>query len=79
MDHSIQTSNSWRNKVIMKIAYDAKVCIHAGNCVNNLPAVFKIVNEQLVIDPKGASEAEIRQTVASCPSGALQIADTDMS
>ncbi|SFK59252.1 Uncharacterized Fe-S cluster protein YjdI [Nitrosomonas aestuarii] len=62
----------------MKVAYDAKTCIHAGNCVNSLPAVFKIVNEQFVIDPKRASEAEIRQTVASCPSGALQITDTDM-
>ncbi|GJL76237.1 MAG TPA: (4Fe-4S)-binding protein [Nitrosomonas sp.] len=61
----------------MKVTYDAKTCIHAGNCVNSLPAVFKIINEQFVIDPKGASEAEIRRTVANCPSGALQITDSD--
>jgi uncharacterized Fe-S cluster protein YjdI len=51
------------------------VCIHAGNCVNSLPAVFKVVDGQFVIDLQGASEAAIRQTVASCPSGALQITD----
>lgn len=63
----------------MKVTYDAKTCIHAGNCVNSLPTVFKVVNEQFVIDQKGASENEIRQTVAACPSGALQIADEDTS
>ena len=51
----------------MKVTYDAQVCIHAGNCVKSLPAVF--------IDQQGASEAAIRQTVAACPSGALQITD----
>ncbi|PSJ15960.1 (4Fe-4S)-binding protein [Nitrosomonas supralitoralis] len=61
----------------MKVIYDAATCIHAGNCVNSLPAVFKIVNEQFVIDQKGASETEIRQTVAACPSGALRITDND--
>ena len=57
----------------MKVTYDAKACIHAGNCVNSLPAVFKVVDGQFVIEPQGASEAAIRQTVAACPSGALQI------
>lgn len=63
----------------MKVTYNAETCIHAGNCVNNLPAVFKIVNEQFIIDQEGASETEIRQTVVACPSGALQIADNDIS
>jgi uncharacterized Fe-S cluster protein YjdI len=49
------------------------VCIHAGNCIKSLPAVFKVVDGQFVIDQQGASEAAIRQTVAACPSGALQI------
>ncbi len=61
----------------MKVTYDAKTCIHAGICVNNLPTVFKVVNGQFVIDQEGASETEIRQTVAACPSGALQITDND--
>jgi uncharacterized Fe-S cluster protein YjdI len=59
----------------MKVTYDAQVCIHAGNCVMGLPAVFKVVDGQFVIDQQGASEAAIRQTVATCPSGALQITD----
>lgn len=61
----------------MKVTYDATTCVHAGNCVNSLPTVFKIVNGQFVIDQKGANETEIRQTVASCPSGALRITDND--
>ena len=28
----------------MKVTYDAQVCIHAGNCVKSLPAVFKVVD-----------------------------------
>jgi uncharacterized Fe-S cluster protein YjdI len=59
----------------MKVIYDAQVCIHAGNCVKSLPAVFKVVDGQFVIDQQGASEAAILQTVAACPSGALQITD----
>ena len=57
----------------MKVTYDAQMCIHTGNCVKSLPAVFKVVDGQFVIDQQGASEAAIRQTVAACPSGALQI------
>jgi uncharacterized Fe-S cluster protein YjdI len=59
----------------MKVTYDAQMCIHAGNCVKSLPAVFKVVDGKFVIDQQGASEAAIRQTVAACPSGALQITD----
>jgi uncharacterized Fe-S cluster protein YjdI len=59
----------------MKVTYDAQVCIHAGNCVKSLPAVFKVVDGKFVIDQQGTSEAAIRQTVAACPSGALQITD----
>jgi hypothetical protein len=33
----------------------------------------KVVDGQFVIDQQGASAAAIRQTVAACPSGALQI------
>ena len=57
----------------MQVTYNPNVCIHAGNCVRSLPAVFKVVNGQFVIDQQGASEAAIRQTVVACPSGALQI------
>ena len=57
----------------MEIKWDDKVCIHAGECVKGLPQVFKVENDQFVIDPSGASEAEIREVVARCPSGALKV------
>jgi len=59
----------------MKVTYNPDVCIHAGNCVKSLPAVFKVVDGQFVIDQQGASAAATRQTVAACPSGALQIVE----
>ena len=59
----------------MKVSWDQKVCIHAGECVGGLPTVFKIVDDQFVIDQSGAIEEEIRATVAKCPSGALTIAE----
>jgi uncharacterized Fe-S cluster protein YjdI len=61
----------------MKVTYDAQVCIHAGNCVNSLPTVFKAVDGQFVIDQQGASAAAMRQTVAACPSGALRITEDE--
>lgn len=59
----------------MEIKWNEKTCIHAGECVKGLPQVFKVENDQFVIDPAGASEAEIRQVVTRCPSGALTIED----
>ena len=59
----------------MNVTYDAKVCIHAGECVKGSPAVFKVEDGQFVIDTSAAPEAEIRETVSKCPSGALKIQD----
>ena len=59
----------------MKVKWDANICIHAGECVKNLPNVFKIVNEEFVIDESSASEDDVRRVVGLCPSGALKIED----
>lgn len=59
----------------MKVNWDENTCIHAGECVGNLPSVFKIVDDNFVIDQDGASEQEIRNTVKKCPSGALTISE----
>jgi uncharacterized Fe-S cluster protein YjdI len=59
----------------MQVTYNPKVCIHAANCVKSLPTVFKVIDGRFVIDQQGASEAAIRQTVAACPSGALQVTE----
>jgi uncharacterized Fe-S cluster protein YjdI len=64
-----------REVATMKVNWDQKVCIHAGECVKNSPKVFKVVDEKFVIDQSGGTEQEIRQTVAKCPSGALTIKD----
>ena len=59
----------------MKAKWDDKICIHAGECIKNLPNVFKVVDEKFVIDESGASEDEIKRVVGLCPSGALKIED----
>jgi len=57
----------------LEVTWDQKVCIHSGNCVKTLPSVFKVENGKFVIEPKAASEAEVRKTVGACPSRALRI------
>ena len=56
-----------------RVKYDPKVCIHAGNCVKTLPAVFMVKEKKLVIVQDGAPAPEITKTVAACPSGALSL------
>lgn len=58
-----------------KVTWDAEVCVHAGNCVKGLPAVFKVGSEGLEIHQDAASDDEVRAVVACCPSGALQYED----
>ena len=57
----------------MKVKWDDSVCTHSGNCVKGLPRVFAIEGGQFVIRESAASEEEVRQQVAKCPSGALTI------
>ena len=59
----------------MKVNWNDKICIHAGECVKNLPNVFKIVDKKFVIDKSSASEDEIKRVVGLCPSGALTTED----
>lgn len=60
----------------MKVNWDEKTCVHAGECVKNLPNVFKVEDGKFVIDQSAASDEEIRATVSKCPSGALTISDS---
>ena len=57
----------------MKVTYDKDICTHSANCVKTLPSVFKVNDGKFVIIQDGAPEAQIRETVAACPSKALQI------
>jgi uncharacterized Fe-S cluster protein YjdI len=55
-------------KIIVR--YDEKICIHAGDCVEGLPAVFD-VNKRPWVNPNGAEVEAIKAQIARCPSGAL--------
>ena len=57
----------------MKVTWDESTCIHAGKCVQGSPEVFKVEDGQFKINLDAGEESQIRATVASCPSGALQI------
>ena len=59
----------------MNVKWNEKVCIHAGECVKNLPNVFKVVDEKFVIDKGAATEDEIKRVAGLCPSGALTVDD----
>lgn len=52
------------------IVWDASLCYHAKNCVNNLPQVFDPAKRPW-IDANAASTDQIIETVKKCPSGAL--------
>lgn len=54
------------------VVWQSGKCIHSGNCVKNLPTVFK-PKEQPWIQMDQDSSEHIRATVAKCPSGALSI------
>lgn len=54
------------------IVWQSGKCIHSGNCVKNLPQVFK-PREQPWIQAEGATTQEIKDAVSKCPSGALSI------
>jgi uncharacterized Fe-S cluster protein YjdI len=53
------------------VTFDPSICIHSGNCVRGLPAVFDISRRRW-IRPEAASADEVEAQVARCPSGALQ-------
>lgn len=59
----------------MKVTFDGSICAHAGKCVGGLPAVFSVVDDNLKIDTTKATEQEVRDCVAQCPSGALKCVD----
>lgn len=56
------------------VNYDLKRCIHAAECVKGLPSVFD-PDKKPWVDPDQASPEQVRETVASCPTGALHVAE----
>jgi uncharacterized Fe-S cluster protein YjdI len=56
------------------IVWQSSKCIHSGNCVGNLPDVFR-PKESPWIKIDAASSEELVKAVNKCPSGALSIKD----
>ena len=54
------------------VSFDPDVCIHSGNCVRGLPAVFD-AKRRPWIAPDAATPDEVVAQVKRCPSGALQV------
>ena len=53
------------------VTFDPEVCIHSGNCVRGLPAVFDVRLKRWV-RPENASAEAVAEQIRRCPSGALQ-------
>jgi uncharacterized Fe-S cluster protein YjdI len=53
------------------VTFDPNACIHSGECVRGLPAVFD-VRRQRWVRPELAPAADVAAQVRRCPSGALQ-------
>ena len=62
--------------MLLTIGYNDKVCIHAGKCVAQLPAVYDQERTPW-IDPDQGDEESIQATVKVCPSSALTVKLTD--
>jgi len=58
------------------VRFDPGVCIHSGNCVRGLSAVFD-VGRRPWVDVDGATPEAIAEQIRRCPSGALSFAMRD--
>jgi uncharacterized Fe-S cluster protein YjdI len=53
------------------VTFDPNVCIHSGECVRGLAAVFDVRLKRW-IRPENAPAGQVAEQVRRCPSGALQ-------
>lgn len=60
----------------IRVAWDAKRCIHAEECVSGLPRVFD-PNRKPWIQADGAPAEEVAEVVRRCPTGALTYERSD--
>jgi ferredoxin len=58
---------------VIRVRVSRDRCIGAGNCVGIAPRVFRLDVDRKaeVVDPAGASEAEILDAVEACPTAAI--------
>ncbi len=67
MPKRLQTWES--DDIVVTVA--PNVCMHSGECVRGLPAVFD-VRRRRWIQPENAPPEQVAEQVRRCPSGALQ-------
>jgi CDGSH-type Zn-finger protein/uncharacterized Fe-S cluster protein YjdI len=60
----------------IEVSYDVNRCIHAGECVRGLSAVFD-PKAKPWIKPDGAPADEVAEVISRCPTGALQYTRLD--
>jgi uncharacterized Fe-S cluster protein YjdI len=53
------------------VTFDPTLCVHSGDCLRGLPAVFDVRRKRWV-RPELAPAADVAAQVARCPSGALR-------
>ena len=53
------------------VTFEPGLCIHSGNCVRGLPAVFDVGRKHWV-RPENAPADLVEAQIARCPSGALK-------
>ena len=58
------------------VTFDPKRCIHAAECVNNLPEVFDTSRRPWILTDN-ADAGEVAQVVVRCPTGALHFIRKD--
>lgn len=60
----------------IRVFWEPRYCIHSGNCVRGLPAVFRPAERPWILADE-ASADEIARVVARCPTGALHFERLD--
>ena len=62
----------------MRVAVDEEICIGSGNCAQDCPAVFEIVDgkSHVKADPVPAGEEKrAQQAVDGCPVSAIEVVE----
>ena len=56
----------------LRVVFDARRCIHVGECLRRLPQVFDVAQRPWIM-PERANADEVIAAVQKCPSGALHV------
>jgi uncharacterized Fe-S cluster protein YjdI len=65
---------------VLDVSFDGEVCRHAAECVRGMPSVFDTSTRPWINPAHAETDAEavlLREVVARCPSGALEVVEHD--